>query len=380
MPSYGVWAQTYAAQDVGVGLQTVSSQDDGSKGEHLFSGPSGTYNYNLSPRVSLDANLAWIAGFQHGEYADEGHELLFTAGIKAGWRFRRWGIFADVAPGVASFNDGIGIAQYPATTFTFYRRTHFALQEDAIAEYYPTQHTFLRLDAGQTLITEFDQVLLREGSSEEIFPGHVANHFALALSAGYRFGERQAPPSDPSVPAVPRFNLGGLYALHLRTHLLNQDLESDTGTGAWGNYNFSRWGAVDVAAFYLPHDDHTADYQDGGQAFEAYAGLKAGLRTHRFGYFAKFRPGAIRFARTLQEEDSTQTSFSVRYDKFYDLAFDTGGVIEFYPARHLILRTDIGDDLLWYPARTVILNGSSASVPGRGANSFLFLTGAGWRF
>jgi len=380
MPSYRAWAQTYAAQDLSVGLLTVSSQDNGSDGEHFFSGPLGTYDYNLSPRVSLDANLAWIAGSQHGEYADEGHELLFNAGIKAGWRFRRWGFFARVAPGLASFDQGIGIAYYPSTTFTYYRRTHFALQEGAVVEYYPTRHTVVRLDAGQTLTTEFDQVLLREGSAMEIIPGHVASHFALALSAGYRFGERQAQSSSPTPSAVSKFDLGAIYALHLRTHLLDQDLEPNGGAGVWGDYSFSRWGAVDVAAFYLPHDDHNRDYQDGGQAFDAYAGLKAGFRTRRFGYFAKFRPGIVRFAKTLEEEDITPTAISLRIDKFTNLAFDTGGVIEFYPSRHLVLRVDMGDDILWYRARTVIVNGSPAPIPGQEANSFLFLTGAGWRF
>jgi Outer membrane protein beta-barrel domain len=380
MLSDRAWAQTYAAQDLSVGLFTVSSQDAGSDGEHLSSGPSGTYDYNLSPRVSLGANLAWIAGFQQGEYADEGHELLFTAGIKAGWQYRRWGLFARVAPGLASFDHGLGIAQYPATSFTLYPRTHFALEEGAVVEYYPTRHTVVRVDAGQTLITEFDQVLLREGPATETIPGHVASHFALALSAGYRFGERQEQSSPPAPSAVPKFDLGALYALHLRTHLLDQNLEPNSGAGAWGDYNFSRWGAVDIAAFYLPHDDHTRDYQDGGQAFEAYGGLKAGFRTRRFGYFAKFRPGIVQFAKTLEEEDITPTAISLRIDKFTNLAFDAGGVIEFYPSRHLVLRIDMGEDVLLYRARTVVVSGSPASIPGLAASSFLFLTGAGWRF
>jgi hypothetical protein len=374
------WAQTYAAHDLSTGLLTVSGQDTGNGGEHFFSGPVGTYDYNLSPHVSFDANLAWIAGFQNGEYVDRGQELLFSAGIKAGWRFRRWGLFARAAPGLASFSEGFGIAKYPATNFTYYRRTHFALQDGAVVEYYPTRHSVVRLDIGQTLITEFDQVLLRQALATEITPGHVANHFALAVSVGHRFGEYRAPVSAPRSSVVPKFGLGALYALHLRVHLLSQDLEPDSGTGAWGEYSFSRWGAVDVAAFYSPHDDHTRNYQDGGQAFEAHAGLKAGLHTRSFGYFAKFRPGMVQFAKTLKEEDITPTSISLRITKFADLAFDTGGVLEFYPSKHLVLRSDIGDDIIWYRAKTIILNGAPATIPGHKSDSFLFLTGVGWRF
>lgn len=371
---HGARAQQYMAQEAAAGLQTVSSRT------HLFSGPSGAYTWNFSPHAGLDTNFAWITGYQQGGYADDGHELLFTAGIKAGWRSQRWGIFGRVAPGLASFDHGVGVAYYPSTTFTWYRRTHFALDDGAVVEYYPTRHTLIRLDAEQTLLTEFDQVVLRQGPFEQILEGHVASHLGLGLSAGYRFGERQIHSTPRARSAVPRFDLGALYALHLRTHLLSWDLEPNGGSGAWGDYNFSRWGAVDVTAFDLPHDDHTANFQDGGKTFEAYAGLKAGFRTRRFGYFAKFRQGAIRFGRTLQEEDFTSTTFFVRFDKFYDLAFDTGGVLEFYPWKHLVLRTDIGDDVIWYRPRTVTENGAPASISGQSASSFLFLTGVGLRF
>lgn len=131
----------------------------------------------------------------------------------------------------------------------------------------------------------------------------------------------------------------------------------------------------------LSHDDHTANYQDGGKAFEAYAGLKAGFCTRHFGYFGKFRPGAIRFARTIEEEAYTQTTpLTLRFDKFYDLAFDTGGVIEYCPWLHIVVRTDMGDDVIWYRSRTVTISGAPTSVPGRSYDSFLFLIGTGWRF
>ena len=138
MPAYRALAQTFATHDFSAGLLTVSSQENGSEVRHFFSGPLGIYNYKFSPRVSFDANLAWVAGFQTGQYVDRGQELLLSAGIKAGWSFQRWGLFARAAPGLASFSEGFGDTQYPAATFAYYRRTHFALQDGASVEYYPT--------------------------------------------------------------------------------------------------------------------------------------------------------------------------------------------------------------------------------------------------
>jgi hypothetical protein len=372
--------QTYAAHDLSTGVLTVSSQDIRRDGEHLFSGPSGTYGYNFSPRVSFDADLGWIAGFQDGQYVDKGQELLLSAGVKAGWRFDHWGFFGRVAPGLASFSEGFDIAKYPATTYTYYRRTHFALHDGAVVEYYPTSHSVVRVDVGQRLITEFDQVLLHQSRDMQISPGHVANHLALAVSVGHRFGEHKEPVNTQCCSVLPRFGLGALYALHLRVHLLERDLAPDSAIGTWGEYNFSRWGSLDVAAFHLPHDDHTRNYQDGGRAFELYVGLKAGFHTRQFGYFVKFRPGIVEFSNTIEAENVTPISISLHASKFTNLAFDTGGVIEFYPLKHLIVRADIGDNILWYRPRTVILNGSPARIPGQGSDSLLVIPSVGWRF
>ena len=59
------------------------------------------------------------------------------------------------------------------------------------------------------------------------------------------------------------------------------------------------------------------------------AGLKAGKRFDWFGVFGKARAGTWHFHRAY-------------------FAADIGGVLEYYPSRHIRVRMDIGDTILFY--------------------------------
>jgi hypothetical protein len=58
-------------------------------------------------------------------------------------------------------------------------------------------------------------------------------------------------------------------------------------------------------------------------------GIKSGKRLDRFGIFGKSRFGAWHFQRAY-------------------FATDLGGVLEYYPSRHTVIRIDIGDTILFY--------------------------------
>jgi len=61
----------------------------------------------------------------------------------------------------------------------------------------------------------------------------------------------------------------------------------------------------------------------------ALAGFKGGRRFDRFGVFGKSRFGMWHFNQTY-------------------FATDIGGVLEYYPSRHTVVRIDIGDTILFY--------------------------------
>ena len=58
-------------------------------------------------------------------------------------------------------------------------------------------------------------------------------------------------------------------------------------------------------------------------------GIKSGKRLDRFGVFGKARSGMWHFDRSY-------------------FAADLGGVLEYYPSRHMTIRIDLGDTILFY--------------------------------
>ena len=119
------------------------------------------------------------------------------------------------------------------------------------------------------------------------------------------------------------------------THEIGGQLFSVTGNElgtAWGlggryTYNLNKWIGFDSEVdFFLP--DEGPPY-----ATQGLFGIKAGTRIKRVGVFAKVRPG---FQTNLVVNDREQVRF----------ALDVGGVAEFYPNRHVVLRLDAGDVII----------------------------------
>ncbi len=381
-------AQQYARVDAGVGV-AAQTYVDGAGKRLVLAGPSGVVTYNLSPSLAVEGSFGFVPEFAQSSAQDSGRELLGFGGVKMGRRGRRLGVYGKVEPGLVSFSCGYSIYG-PAPGYKPYtdceRRTDFALQYGGVAEYMLSDRTALRIDAGQTLVTEFDQVTARSNGGkssgayvEVIDPGHVAQHLDLRLSVEHRFAglwedERKGEAGRD------RVDVGVLYSLQPKEHLLEFSLEPDSGGGLWVSWNLGRYLSWDTSAIYFPHDDHTADFQDGGPSFDGFSGIKAGVRGERVGMFAKVRPGAIVFARTEDSLFLTRQSFLVTDSKFVDFGLDTGGVVEVYPAGHAILRAEAGELSIFYPAKTTMAQGVAVRAPGLERSAVMLLFGVGYRF
>jgi len=118
---------------------------------------------------------------------------------------------------------------------------------------------------------------------------------------------------------VPAYEIGGqIFSMGSR------DLGYGWGAGGRFTYNLNNYVALDNEVnFFLP--DEGPPY-----ATQSLFGIKAGKHTKYVGIFAKVRPG---FQTNLIVNDREQARF----------ALDVGGVAEFYPNRHLVLRFDAGD-------------------------------------
>ena len=119
---------------------------------------------------------------------------------------------------------------------------------------------------------------------------------------------------------VPTYEIGGqIFAFG------GHDLGFGWGAGTRFSYNLNNHIAFDSEVnFFLP---------DEGPAYatQGLFGIKAGKRTRYLGIFAKARPG---FQTNLTINDKAR------------LALDVGGVAEFYPNRHVVLRFDAGDVII----------------------------------
>jgi hypothetical protein len=66
-------------------------------------------------------------------------------------------------------------------------------------------------------------------------------------------------------------------------------------------------------------------------------GVKVGQEFGNIGLFAKARAGAVHFGGSFFKQRLSKNTFP---------AVDLGGVIEFYPRRHFLLRLDLGDTII----------------------------------
>ena len=153
---------------------------------------------------------------------------------------------------------------------------------------------------------------------------------------------------------VPTYEVGGqIFSFN------GDELGFGWGAGGRFTYNLNKHIALDSEVnFFLP---------DEGPAYatQGLFGIKAGKRTKHFGIFAKVRPG---FQTNLVVNDREQAR----------LALDVGGVAEFYPNRHVVLRFDAGDVIIPY-GNDVVGQGLFVQRPGT-THNFQFSLGAGVRF
>ncbi|HEY0407900.1 MAG TPA: hypothetical protein VGC89_19345 [Pyrinomonadaceae bacterium] len=212
----------------------------------------------------------------------------------------------------------------------------------------------------------------------------IAATVIILLSSFLNSGEARAQSEE-----LQKFEVG----VHFSSLTLDTSSTTEPGLGVRFTYNATRNIAFEAEGNLFPHDARARSFRDGGRATEGLFGVKIGKRYEKFGIFAKARPGLISFTRgrfdLVPNNDGSSFPFDFRTERATHLAFDVGGVLEFYPTRRLVARFDAGDTIIRYGDTT--LNTFSGpiggpfvpfpfTVPGNTTHNFQFTAGVGFRF
>lgn len=166
----------------------------------------------------------------------------------------------------------------------------------------------------------------------------------------------------------------------------------EPGLGARFTFNFNKNVAIEGASHISFNTCPTCTIT--GRYGDIFAGVKVGKRFKSWGIFAKARPGDVVFGN--QQIDVVQTGtggsfpFEFRGKGVDNFALDVGGVVEFYPSRHIVTRFDAGDTIIHFTRTThqgLSFDPATGSytivpfvVPSRTTNNFQFMASVGFRF
>jgi len=136
--------------EVGIDFSSLTRYSGDTK-----AGLGGRFTYNMNRHVALEAAGYFFPGkcaTCNGEITGHMTEGLF--GIKAGQRFKRFGVFGKARPGFIDFSKGFfeifptgGSGPFPFS-FHIRHRTDFATDLGGVLEIYPKKRLLLRFDAG----------------------------------------------------------------------------------------------------------------------------------------------------------------------------------------------------------------------------------------
>jgi len=96
--------------------------------------------------------------------------------------------------------------------------------------------------------------------------------------------------------------------------------------------------------------DERSGFINGGHPTQGQFGAKVGYRAATWGIFFKTHPGFMSFGNVIRD---LPAGAPARLGRLTVPILNLGGVVEFYPARHLTLRFDLGRTRVYYPHATI---------------------------
>jgi hypothetical protein len=397
--------------DIGVQYSSLSIHLPGFGGTEHAPGVGARVTYNLTDYFAIEAEGNIFPAVTQTDYTTGGDPLQAQFGVKAGKRWKRFGLFAKARPGFVSFAETINPVQVqggatPDFRFDRERKTHFSMDVGGVLEFYPSRRMLVRFDAGDTII--------RYGEHRELqssFPGptvigtaasETQHNFQFTAGVGFRFGGGGDDPggsqSSSTGERVRRFEVG----MQFSSLILNrpsrgfvgfpeEGADAEAGGGARLGFNATDDLAFEVEGNFYPRRRFGIDTAIGGYPAQVQAGVKYGRRYDRFGVFAKARPGVVTFSSVNEVTGYDTVTFGTDtffFPNFRDtsktyFSMDVGGVLEFYPSSRILTRFDIGDTMIRYPTRdnpATFTTAPPPRLPSELRHNLQITAGIGFRF
>lgn len=167
---------------------------------------------------------------------------------------------------------------------------------------------------------------------------------------------------------------------------------TEPGAGVRFTYNLNRMISLETAGYFFPRQ--CIECRNNGNMTEVVGGVKIGKRFEHWGIFGKARPGVASFSRgkfnVVPNPSNPGFPFEFLPARLNAFATDIGGVVEFYPSKHIVTRFDAGDTIIHYgrrPVEVITFDSTTSTfslvpftLPARTANNFQFMASVGFRF
>lgn len=161
-------------------------------------GPRVGFNLNNSVALEAEANFFVRESFFPNN-STGGFPMQFQAGVKAGKRWSRFGLFGKARPGFISFSRVQRLAgidtvvfsggSFEVPRFELARRNYFSMDVGGVLEYYPKKRFFTRFDFGDTIIRygQRQDFAFNLGEVFRTIQPETQHNFQFSAGLGFRF-------------------------------------------------------------------------------------------------------------------------------------------------------------------------------------------------
>ena len=402
-----------------VGPQVTSLTLFFDEGDVTEPGFGGRFTYNLNRKVALEAEGNFFPNKNVFGGLGEGRAVQAQFGVKVGKRFSKFGIFGKARPGFLSLGEVFSIEPgSTANSFGFTipnarigRKTHFTTDLGGVLEFYPTNRTVVRFDAGDTLVRYGPHFEFGPTPEFVRLPAKLRHNLQITAGVAFRLGDfpadKDASSKKKPFSGTPRYEVG----VHFTSLSLNvprpvvgelvefpDDVGPITEPGLGGRFTFNLTDNIGLEAegnFFTRQNGASPIFNiPSGHMFQGQFGVKAGKSFGSFGIFGKARPGFVGFTRAIQlvntrivtipAFDNRQVEvgeFRIGTTKYFST--DVGGVVEFYLSRRVMTRMDLGDTIIRFGEFAVpgfLLSQLVVRRPAETKHNFQFTGGIGFRF